>query len=424
MATKQQDAKGAGSGQSGMDRLLDEVGGFLSAQAGQLADRAADKVDDLTDRLYDVAENGGSLAGVGSRILGGDSPMKAVIGQTFSGIKDKVTDAGAGLFGGGGDGDGGGDGGGGGKKRGRKSGNKAINIVETIDVGVPLRTAYDHWTQYEDFSSFAKGVRSVSQGDDTTTDWRVKVGPSTRTWKATVQEQVPDERIIWTSDGPKGTTRGCVSFHELAPALTRIVLVVEYYPSGFFERTGNLWRAQGRRMRLDLKHFSRFVTLSNDEPDGWRGEIRDGEVVVSHEEAVEEEERAAAEESGAEGEGEEDGQDEDYPEDEAEREDEPDGTGGEDEGADEGEDGGAYEDEDEGERDYDEDEGEDEGEAEGGRAEPAAEEPEAGGDEDEEEYEDEDEDEGGYEDEDEGGYEDEDEAPEDEDEPPRRRRRR
>ncbi|GAA4983533.1 hypothetical protein GCM10025734_05750 [Kitasatospora paranensis] len=76
------------------------------------------------------------------------------------------------------------------------------------------------------------------------------------------------------------------------PTLTRIVLVVEYYPAGFFEKTGNIWRAQGRRLRLDFKNFQRYVSLSNDEADGWRGEIRDGEVVKTHEEAVEEEEAA------------------------------------------------------------------------------------------------------------------------------------
>lgn len=64
--------------------------------------------------------------------------------------------------------------------------------------------------------------------------------------------------------------------------------MVEYYPSGFFEKTGNIWRAQGRRLRLDLKHFMRYVTLSDDEDlEGWRGEIRDGEVVRSHEEGLE-----------------------------------------------------------------------------------------------------------------------------------------
>ncbi|MFC7185303.1 SRPBCC family protein, partial [Kitasatospora paranensis] len=206
---------------------------------------------------------------------------KAFLGEKAKSVKDNVVDKVKGAFGGGGGG-----------KPGRKSGKKPMNIIETLDVGVPLRTAYDHWTKYEDFSGFAKGVQSVSQGDEVTTDWEVKVGPSKRSFKATVQEQVPDERIVWTSQGAKGSTRGAVSFHEITPTLTRIVLVVEYYPAGFFEKTGNIWRAQGRRLRLDFKNFQRYVSLSNDEADGWRGEIRDGEVVKTHEEAVEEEEAA------------------------------------------------------------------------------------------------------------------------------------
>lgn len=210
------------------------------------------------------------------------------MGQALGGIKDKVTDAASNLFGSG--------------KGKRKSGSQKItSIVETIDVGAPLRRVYNHWTQYEDFSGFTKGVRNVSQGDETTSDWKVKVGPSTRSWKATVQEQVPDDCIVWTSEGAKGSVRGCVSFHELGPTLTRILLTVEYYPSGLFEKTGNLWRAQGRRLRLDLKHFRRHVTLTDDEPEGWRGEIRDGEVVRSHEEALEDESELD-EEEGEEGE--------------------------------------------------------------------------------------------------------------------------
>ncbi|MFE7309695.1 cyclase, partial [Streptomyces sp. NPDC057546] len=184
---------------------------------------------------------------------------------------------------------------------------------------------------------------------------------------ATVQEQIPDDRIVWTSEGAKGTTRGAVSFHELAPSLTRIVLVVEYYPSGFFEKTGNLWRAQGRRMRLDFKHFQRYVTLAQEEPEGWRGEIRDGEVVVSHEDAMEEEE--AAEQEDSQGEEAEDEGNEEEPEEEPEDyepegedyEDEPDDEDYEDEDEPDDED---YEDEDEpDDEDYeDEDEPEDEDE--------------------------------------------------------------
>lgn len=89
----------------------------------------------------------------------------------------------------------------------------------------------------------------------------------------------------------KGTTRGAITFHELTPELTRIIAVVEYYPSGFFEKTGNIWRAQGRRLRLDLKHFQRYVTLTdNEDLEGWRGEIRDGEVVRTHEEGLQDDE--------------------------------------------------------------------------------------------------------------------------------------
>ncbi|MET9539057.1 SRPBCC family protein [Streptomyces sp. NPDC006553] len=295
---------------SGLDQLLEELKSFLGAQAEQLADKASDKLGDVTDQLTDVAQGNGKLsdvAGVGGRMLQGDSPIKAMMGQGLSGLKDKVTGAASQVFGKG--------------KKGRKSGGKVVNIIEFIDVGLPLRTVYDHWSQYEDFSGFAKGVRDVSRNDDTTSDWKIKVGPSTRGWKATVQEQVPDERIVWTSEGAKGSTRGCVSFHELAPSLTRIVVVVEYYPSGFFEKTGNLWRAQGRRLRLDLKHFLRHVSLTTDEPEGWRGEIRDGEVVVTHEEALEEE--------GEDEEGEEEGADEDEDSGEAEGEYEDDEEGGE-----------------------------------------------------------------------------------------------
>ncbi|GHH82046.1 polyketide cyclase [Kitasatospora indigofera] len=343
--------------QSGVDRLREEAVKYLGAQMEHLVEKAGDKVSDLTGQLGDVAENGGVLPKVGARVLQGDSPAKAFLSEKAKSIKDNVVDKVKGAFGGGG-------------KPGRKAGKKAMNIVETLDVGVPVRTAYDHWTQYEDFSGFAKGVQSVSQGDEVTTDWKVKVGPSKRSFKATVQEQVPDERIVWTSQGAKGSTRGAVSFHELTPNLTRIVLVVEYYPAGFFEKTGNIWRAQGRRMRLDFKNFQRHVSLTNDEAEGWRGEIRDGEVVRTHDEAMEEEEAAQqdqAEEEYEEGpyEDEEGSEDEEAPEDEydedseEEPEEEPEeeyeeGDEGEYETEDEAPDSEEFEEEEE-EEDYDED---------------------------------------------------------------------
>ncbi|MFD5855637.1 SRPBCC family protein [Streptomyces chartreusis] len=328
--------------ESGVDRLRAELSDYLGAQLERMTEKAGDKLTDITGKLTDVAENGGSLPAIGSRVLQGASPLKAFIGDKANSLKDSTVDKAKQAFGGGGKGK-------------RKSGSdKVTHIFEVQDVGVPLRKAYDHWTQFENFSGFAKGVRDVSKGDEVSSDWKVKVGPSSRAFKATVQEQVPDDRIVWTSEGAKGTTRGVVSFHELTPNLTRIVLVVEYYPSGFFEKTGNLWRAQGRRMRLDFKHFARFVTLTEEEAEGWRGEIRDGEVVVSHEEALEQEEAEDQESP-----------DEDEPEDEENGE-------YEDEGADEED--GEYEDEpeaaDEDDEEQDEAEEEEDEEAEDEEAPP------------------------------------------------------
>ncbi|MFD3442802.1 SRPBCC family protein [Streptomyces sp. NPDC058685] len=319
--TGKEDAR-SGTEQSGMDRLREELSGYANAQMGRLADKAGDKLKDVTGQLTDVAENGGSLPAIGARVLGGESPLKAFVSGKAKGVMDKVK----GAFGGG-------------KGKGKSSG-KSMNIIEVLDVGVPLRTAYDFWTQYDQFGSFTKGVQSVSAGDEVESDWKVKIALSNRSFKSKVQEQIPDDRIAWTSEGAKGSTKGVVSFHELAPALTRIVLVVEYYPSGFFEKTGNLWRAQGRRMRLDFKHFQRYVSLTDDEPEGWRGEIRDGEVVVSHEDAVAEEEEA---------EGGEDEYDEDAEYDEEAEDDEA-----EDEEGDEAEDEEGDEDEEpEGDEEYD-----------------------------------------------------------------------
>lgn len=333
---------------SGVERLREELSGYLSGQVERLAGKAGEKLTDVTGQLTDVA-NGGSLPAIGSRVLQGESPLKAFVSEKAKGVKDNVVGKAKDAFGGGG-GDGGG-GKGGGKS---KSGGKSMNIIEVLDVGVPLRDAYDYWTQYDQFSSFTKGVQSVSMGDEMESDWKVKIGPSSRGFKATVQEQIPDERIVWTSEGAKGSTRGAVSFHELAPSLTRIILVVEYYPAGFFEKTGNLWRVQGRRIRLDFKHFQRYVTLSAEPPEGWRGEIRDGEVVVSHEDAVAEEE--AEEQEGQEDEGDEE-EDGDFEDEDAEDGDED----GEEEEEEEEEDDGDYEDEDE-DGEYEEEEGDDEDE--------------------------------------------------------------
>ncbi|MEU6464067.1 SRPBCC family protein [Streptomyces sp. NPDC046976] len=327
------------------DRLKEEAQEYLSAQAQRLLTGLGRKLGETTGKLNDIAEGKSpgfaSLALDGGRKLAeGKGPLRTALELGASRAKDNVMDAVKSI--------------GGGKKGGKgRGGNKPTVIMEFIDVGVPLRTAYDQWTQFQDFSTFAHGVKSVSRAGDTETDWQAKIFLSSRSWKARTTEQIPDQRIQWTSEGAKGSTKGVVTFHALGDNLTRVLLVIEYYPSGFFEKTGNLWRAQGRRVRLDLKHFARFITLKAEADDGWRGEIRDGEVVRSHEDAVAEEE---SEESGE-------------PEDRAE--DEESGESGEPEEYEDEEDG-SYKDEDEDEDEEDDDE-----------------EPEEGDEEEEDEYEDE-----------------------------------
>ncbi|MFJ4716687.1 SRPBCC family protein [Streptomyces sp. NPDC088785] len=265
------------------DHLKSEVQDFLAAQVQRALVGAGRKLGQTTSKLNDIAD--GSSPGFaklaldgGRKLAEGKSPMRTAVEVGAGHLKDKVVGGVKGLFGKGG------------KKKGG-AGQKPTVIMEFIDVGVDLRTAYDQWTQYQEFSTFARGVKNANRADDVTSDWQMKVFWSSRSWKAHTTEQVPDERIQWTSEGAKGTTKGVITFHRLADRLTRVLLVIEYYPKGLFEKTGNIWRAQGRRARLDLKHFSRFVTIRGEASDGWRGEIRDGEVVTTHDDAVEQEEQ-------------------------------------------------------------------------------------------------------------------------------------
>ncbi|MBL1289293.1 SRPBCC family protein [Streptomyces sp. For3] len=271
------------------DRLKEELQNYLKARTQHAVTSLGHKLGEGVGKLADGKDAGGAvktLAKGGQALSEGKSPAQAALGAGASHVKDAVKDKVKGLFG-----------------KGRKSGggkSKSVTISEDIDVGVPVREAYDQWTQFQEFSTFAKGVVSVEKADDTSSNWKVKVAKSTRSWKANVTEQVPDERITWTTEGAKGSVKGVVTFHALTDDLTRVLLVIEYFPKGLFEKTGNIWRAQGRRARLDLKLYRKFIMMRGEATDGWRGEIRDGEVVVDHDEAVEEEEARAEEENGSE----------------------------------------------------------------------------------------------------------------------------
>jgi hypothetical protein len=271
----------------GRTRLKDASSGLLQALGQKVVGSVGNRVSGLTERLEGVASGSPStkaLVGSGTAVAKGESPVMGAVKGMASGVKDKVTNAIPGL--------GGGSGGSGSKT---PKAAKATNFQEIIDVGVPIRVAYNQWTEFGSFPSFMKKVKTVDTSDDTKSTWKAQVFWSSRTWESTILKQVPDERIVWRSKGQKGHVDGTVTFHELTPTLTRIVVVLEYYPQGLFERTGNLWRAQGRRARLEIKHFQRHVMtrtiLDPDSVEGWRGTIEDSEVVTTHEDALEQEQQ-------------------------------------------------------------------------------------------------------------------------------------
>ena len=275
-----------------MDRLKAEAGDLVGALAERAVSSAQDKVVNAAGRLtgYVQGDGGSGLAAAAAgaeSMAEGKSPAHSMIKAGWAGLKNKAS----GMF-----------------QRGKgKSGGrqklKLTNIVESIEVGVPIRVAYNQWTTYRDFPTFTKKVENADPNDESTAvNWKAQVFWSHREWESTITDQRPDERIIWRSKGQKGHVDGAVTFHELTPTLTKIVVVLEYHPQGLVERTGNLWRAQGRRVRLELKHFQRHVTahalLSPDEIEGWRGVIEEGEVVKDHETALDEESRERGEEPG------------------------------------------------------------------------------------------------------------------------------
>ncbi|MEU0395908.1 SRPBCC family protein [Streptomyces sp. NPDC006208] len=268
-----------------VDRLKSELQGYALAQTERLLAALGRKLGESTVKLNDIAEGRSpgfarlALDG-GRKLADGKGPVRTAVELGAARLRENVVDTVKSIASSG--------------KKGRKGGGgrKPTVILESVDVGVPVREAYDQWTRYQDFPAFAKGVTSAAAADDTTSDWDLKVFWSNRSWKARTTEQIPDTRMAWTSEGAKGTTKGVVTFHALGDTLTRVLLVIEYYPKGLFEKTGNIWRAQGRRVRLDLKNFARHISMRGEAENGWRGEIADGEVVRTHEEAVAEEEAA------------------------------------------------------------------------------------------------------------------------------------
>jgi uncharacterized membrane protein len=146
-------------------------------------------------------------------------------------------------------------------------------IEESIDVDVPVRTAYNQWTQFESFPKFMGGVEKVTQVSDTMTHWVISVDGLEREFDAEITEQIPDERIAWKSvEGP--THAGVVTFHRLDDNKTRVMLQLETDPEGIVENVADRLGFLKRQAKADLARFKEFIEDRGGETGAWRGEVQ------------------------------------------------------------------------------------------------------------------------------------------------------
>ena len=145
-------------------------------------------------------------------------------------------------------------------------------IIEKVEVDVPVRTAYDQWTQFETFPMFMEGVEKVEQLDDTTLRWTAEIAGQKRTWKAKITQQEPDQRIAWTSiEGANNA--GVVTFHRLDEGKTRVTLQLDVDPEGPVENIGDALGFVQRRAKGDMERFKKFIESRGTETGAWRGTV-------------------------------------------------------------------------------------------------------------------------------------------------------
>jgi uncharacterized membrane protein len=146
-------------------------------------------------------------------------------------------------------------------------------IEKSIEVDVPVRTAYNQWTQFEEFPRFMEGVKEVRQVSDDRLHWCAEVGGKKEEWDARITEQKPDERVAWTSEGA-AMNAGVVTFHKITPECTRVMLQLEYEPDGVVESAGSALGFVSRRVEGDLNRFKEFIESRGEETGAWRGTIQ------------------------------------------------------------------------------------------------------------------------------------------------------
>ena len=150
-------------------------------------------------------------------------------------------------------------------------------IEQSIEVAVPVTTAYNQWTQFEEFPQFMEGVQEVRQLDDTHLHWVAEVGGKTHEWDAEITEQLPDERVAWKSTDGKNNA-GVVTFHRLSDDKSKVMVQLDYDPDGMVESLGSAVGADDRRVKGDLDRFKELIESRASESGSWRGEVQQGQV--------------------------------------------------------------------------------------------------------------------------------------------------
>lgn len=146
-------------------------------------------------------------------------------------------------------------------------------VIETIDVDVPVSVAYNQWTQFETFPKFLSFVESITQIDDTHTHWKVKVGGVEREFDATITEQHADERVAWNSTGGDEDHAGVVTFHRLSEGTSRVTVQLDWAAEGFLEKVGAVFGVDDHVIKSDLKNFKKFIESQGSPTGEWRGDV-------------------------------------------------------------------------------------------------------------------------------------------------------
>ena len=146
-------------------------------------------------------------------------------------------------------------------------------IATSIEVNVPVRTAYNQWTQFEQFPQFMEGVKEVHQLDDRHLHWKAEIGGQEKEWDAEITEQTPDERIAWKSTGG-AMNEGIVTFEPLSDAKSTVRLNIAYMPDGVMETVGDEVGVLSLRVKRDLERFKEFIESRGRETGAWRGTVK------------------------------------------------------------------------------------------------------------------------------------------------------